>query len=994
MPLAPSAPPSVQVASSALESSLKSFLSKQRKKRVRKQEGGHELSSIEERSLQEQERVATRAARHGSHILKVLAVKRQALSLGVSALDDCTDQCLAALEHDAAWCVKDNLQRILEHFFTNYLRLRDGLVLLTSGECRHPGDSRQAAKADPRYKSSFGTDSTTRGDGYTALFSAKGGYSGAGWDEFYDENLGVRTRLVDACLGCAGAKPVPSKGWGGNRAKVWNRLCEIGAEVFESELDLHDTETAATKAQLETLRRRFLDGINGILFRRAKDGSGGRLGGKLVMVTTDKFERIELQNAAAIGISSLVIERQGDNFCISDDSGVLPSDWDQKAWKEAMALPNELRESQLATGGPKKGNSTKPEKRIPSMEPSSAALPKKRRVIVENSESDSDEEGRDVAKKGKTPIKRAQTTGAPAGAPAAPATHSASIGGLRVKVKTIDDASSSPTNSDINQIKSSLGVDVDALARGCDELDAEQKRSASAAVAEEAATATGMHAAAFMSSAAMQDEEESSRINELLENVAELREEMRAGENILRLVNKSKAEDLWDARESLREIKMTLGICLLELHFAHRGRSSRTTLLFAESLFSDASDLVSHQFNDLEAATIAEDVSTRHLMRQGLFLLRGRAETNRGIVLIELAKFEEGVESIMNGKKANKANTLLKSIQHLRKAVDDARSLRAKAALSVSSDSACNSEISKADQHLCDARVLETLATRRHGEALWLLGQWKNGAQKFEEAAGFEHDEEEMSSAASSATQLETYLAFLVERYYAATSLVDHAAAALEKVPFGKASSTGEDVKSMAIKGYNFAESISGIVFNLTEHQVCSYNFEEIKEERDLLSKDELLNAKADFEKWWEEKKSTASSTTNDRSRMNSRLRLSSTGVDREYLTRSRLPSHPPTTRVTVSATGGKVGSSNRSSKSSNATRGPSRVLAPPNSALKSSSGSTAGQDRFQGMSNLCGDSASAHSETQIAYRKWGDALLPQIKYPACAPELTFSTRN
>lgn len=534
-----SIPPNVIAASTSLESSVKSFLTKQHKKRLRKQHGGgegsdDELNTDEERNLKRWERTATHAAGHGSHILQSLVIKRRALDLGVAALEECTNQCLAALEEGYA-C--DNLQSTLQHYFTNYLRLRDGLVLLTSGECRHPGDSRQAKSTQQKYKSSFGTDSTVRGDGYTTLFSAEGGYSGTGWDEFYDEHLGARTRIVDACLGCVGVQqPTPSRGWGGNRVKVWERLCELGAETFETELDAHDTQIKATEARLESVRRRFFDGVNTILARtttkRASKadgrgaGAGGR-GGKLTMVTTDKFERMELQNAASLGISSLVIERRGDNFCVSDDEGVLPSDWDRRSWKEAMKLPNVLL--------PKTNSEAKSEKRSSSTASSCAVLQKKRRIIVEDSDSDSDAGDGNNAKKMQEPVKqegKSRTSKAAAAAPSAPKAG----GGLKVKVKSIDNSSTSPTAGDINQIKASLGVDVEALARGREDFEEEQKRSAAVAVAEEAATAAWMHPAAFMTTTI------TARVGEVMESITQLREDMKRGERILRLVDQSKTE--------------------------------------------------------------------------------------------------------------------------------------------------------------------------------------------------------------------------------------------------------------------------------------------------------------------------------------------------------------------------------------------------------------------------------------------------------------------
>ena len=529
----PSLSEGIHSATSSLESATKAFLSKQRKKRMRKA-NDDVLPVDEERSLAKRERMANRAAQHGSHILKSLTLKRQALGLAVNALGTCTDFCLGAMEaafsstscNDAQ--SKAVIQSILEHYFINYLRLRDGLVLLTSGECRHPGDSKKARSKKASFKSSFGSDSSARGDGYTALFSAEGGYSGTGWDEFYDEHLGVRTRLVDACLACAGAAPPRGGGWSGNRIKVWDKLLESGAENFESALDMHDTETKAITNRLEQNRQKFMNGFNAILGRALRDKGAGVRAGKIVMVTTDKFERIELQNASSLGISHLVLERRGDNFRIHDDEGVLPSDWNLSRWKQAMKLPDELSRissSKQNQGGKKASASTGTNK-------------SKKRRIIEDSDS-SDDGGPDDTSR----VKKGADKKSPAETKAPPAL-SGITGGLKVKVVKSADASS-PTTGNIAEIKSSFGVDVEALSRGRENLEAEQKLSAATAVAEEAATAAGVRPGAHMfATASARNEEDAARMEELKEGINELREDVKCCEKILKQVDPTKADDV------------------------------------------------------------------------------------------------------------------------------------------------------------------------------------------------------------------------------------------------------------------------------------------------------------------------------------------------------------------------------------------------------------------------------------------------------------------
>ena len=112
-----------------------------------------------------------------------------------------------------------------------------------------------------------------------------------------------------------------------------------------------------------------------------------------------------------------------------------------------------------------------------------------------------------------------------------------------MKVKSAD--TSTPTTGDIAEIKSSFGVDVEALSRGRENLEAEQKQSAAAAVAEEAATAAGVRPGSHMfAMASAKNEEDAVRMEELKEGINELREDVKSCEKILKNVDPSKAEDV------------------------------------------------------------------------------------------------------------------------------------------------------------------------------------------------------------------------------------------------------------------------------------------------------------------------------------------------------------------------------------------------------------------------------------------------------------------
>lgn len=422
-----------------------------------------------------------------------------------------------------------------------------------------------------------------------------------------------------------------------------------------------------------------------------------------------------------------------------------------------------------------------------------------------------------------------------------------------------------------------------------------------------------------------------------------------------------------------------LGNDLLELNAIIVG-GSKQTLDYAKSLFLDSIELISEQFKCIEVVTSNEDENTRKLMQRGLVLLRGRAETNAGIALLEGGKLQRQMQqsrSIGDGirAKGNATKTLLEAAKHLQQAVNDASLLKEQIA------SIPPSSRSEAEQKLLfEALSLHVLALCRHGDVLWFLGRRKDAAEKFELAATLDDDEAEIRVAAPSATGLEMCIELLCERYFTSTALIDHASSAAEKVPMGGGSSTkdGKDqIIDLVLRGYDLAASISDKIRRVIESDASHLSLKDVCEERGILGKKSLAEAKVDVKKWWDGRKTAASlPNVDDRP-------LDRAALHREFLACSRMPSRPPTATITVagSARASRANDKRSQNASQNGNKGSSRRL-----ALKQGPASTT--------------TRNPTSPSSVAYRKWGDQLLPNrgkggfFLYPACAPELPVDMQS
>lgn len=388
---------------------------------------------------------------HAIHILKTLHVKRISLLTGIEAFETLCQECINAVKRIVndgnTTKLRNMVQNVLTHLFVQYIHLRDGFVLLTSGECRHEADSKlaQNEKGFPSRLSSL----SKRKDGYTTLFSSKLGYSGYGWDEFHNEEVGVRRRLLDKLRKCCmypknmtadmEAKFLHGESALGAREAIWEKLIEDGAEIFENAFDRHENKMKELQRCLEKTRCDFVSRMEKVL------SPFGSI--RLMMVTEDKFERLELKNASALGLSAFCIQRQGDAYRGNDRRGALPSNIDIREWAKIVELPSHIKDPKIDDVSVSVSNSGAPLKGS-----------KRKRVVIDDSDEECQKEEHNAKKDGGKCLK--------------------------VTVKTSVDKGST-TSSSIHTIKQRLGVNVDDLERGREGIEAEEEGTKEAAYADE-----------------------------------------------------------------------------------------------------------------------------------------------------------------------------------------------------------------------------------------------------------------------------------------------------------------------------------------------------------------------------------------------------------------------------------------------------------------------------------------------------------------------------
>ncbi|GMI11758.1 hypothetical protein TrVE_jg8620 [Triparma verrucosa] len=182
---------------------------------------------------------------------------------------------------------------LLRQWFLLLLRLRDSQTYLQSGEARHPGDIHFSCST--RYRSLLKTKGV-QSDGYTSYFKSDH-YSGTGWDEYFDDRVGLRVRL----------KRILGEG------KV-DKLME--RSYFEAKFDTWDEDYKKYSGKIEETVEGLMEDCRRYL-------------GRVEFVGKDKEEKLKV----TVKADQLILHRLGDDYRIEDKGGVLPEGFGKKEWK-------------------------------------------------------------------------------------------------------------------------------------------------------------------------------------------------------------------------------------------------------------------------------------------------------------------------------------------------------------------------------------------------------------------------------------------------------------------------------------------------------------------------------------------------------------------------------------------------------------------------------------------------------------------------------------
>ena len=412
-------------------------------------------------------RDSKQCANHANYVLKTLYAKRTSLRYALKAFETATQNYLKLIT--SASLKKDLEQRILRRWFGIFLRLRDGFVLLESGERRHPGDDDDDKLSTNNaqhklFSSRLSNGGAYRQDGKTRKFSSEKGYTGAGWDEIFDEDVGIRKRLLDALIGISGGGGVGGMArMESLRNELWEKLLDRGAGMWDMEIDKHTAECSVLRGQHDSIRKCFEDGMNQyLIIARQNDAN---IPTKLVLVTDDKAERMTL--------GPLEIRREGNVFTLNDKGGSLPIGMTLEDWEKIFEL-----------GDPSSSLSLK--KKAISLDVNSSLkdsqkVTKKKRLVIEDSSSEDEDEKNHPPKKAKNepPPKRLPTT-----FNGGESNNDGLLVTVRKATNSTDSLSLNHTHS-LDEIKRQHGVSTSQLEQGFEQLDKEQLQSSIVANEEE-----------------------------------------------------------------------------------------------------------------------------------------------------------------------------------------------------------------------------------------------------------------------------------------------------------------------------------------------------------------------------------------------------------------------------------------------------------------------------------------------------------------------------
>jgi len=379
-------------------------------------------------------------------------------------------------------------------------------------------------------------------------------------------------------------------------------------------------------------------------------------------------------------------------------------------------------------------------------------------------------------------------------------------GGLKVKTTFVPRRINIPIDNGtasvcLNEIKNKLGVDGASLEASREWVENEQNGLLVAGGGSDVLLSSSQKLPSAKDSPAIHDVQLQEDLEEIFEDIAQARQELSRCEKSLADVEKGAADDdeAWEARESLREVQMTLGSLFLSLYTTifnnsnnnshktitsiispncftkmktHAGSGLSTPLSFlkkAESLFQKAVvtvkelDALHNKSSGVQHLSVKSNLNDI-VIRRTLLLLRGRALTNLGISRVEQAECSHrdiaAAASILssvhnrhhsssmdNNKNNNipkeivrKGITVLKAAQEathtMHQQYEALKQPQFDLGLSHTQQQVLRTTRQEAILDSIHALQLESLACRWHGKALWILGMYKEAASMLDIAAG------------------------------------------------------------------------------------------------------------------------------------------------------------------------------------------------------------------------------------------------------------------
>jgi len=680
----------------------------------------------------------------------------------------------------------------LQRFFAQLIRLHDGLVLLESGECRHPGDVRRARKEEGREKKGekkkggggggggegFGSRLTGGGsgagggkrgakggdvvddgsasgclrrDGYTRLYRRDRVYSGTGWDEITDPRNGLQTRLGRAVRRML--QRTTSGGDRQHRKRNFNRETDDG--------DDYDDSTKSNEASRRVWDRYFADlpAVESVLnrletsnqmlqrdltqFTRTAESSLARA------LQSRTPRRVSVQLSLADKMESLVVsiggggyrlqlERRGDDFQIRNEpEGALPPNYARKDWERVMAkllLPAAATEGRGGDGRGGDANTTNRKNHYDNGKGNSSD--KVKNSVVVDKKSDGQKKKRRVIQDSSDEDDERGGGGTAAAA-----------SGLRVKVSV--ESKNKPGASvdgdfgasSLDVIKQQMGVNVQALAASRDCLEAEEKEATIAAAQEEWAVAASSSAAGVDTSGNAGDDSDAwrelegaerryERMSRLLRKLCHPQQEQHR-----RLDDGDSSNDryseIWDARESARQAAMDAGNLYLATEEASPGQSNK------KSWKVDSLSRATVYFEKSKDLVRAQEILHREIAASGTLPEEDSALYGRNLILLlgqahvnaGIAKVELCRRPREEGATGNR-KVLLREARH---ELDGAKScaIRFRDRARADRDER-GYDFEETTSDMLESKKLESLSLRWLGILLWLQGKRAEATQLFE----------------------------------------------------------------------------------------------------------------------------------------------------------------------------------------------------------------------------------------------------------------------